>query len=368
LKQIQFQNNDLNLIYDIINLLTGYDISTSYISNIKSDKLLEKLFTLILININKYLTTLAKFNVKSISDAKFQSTIINLLCAISGIDREKATKDKKDTKTGAKPGRKIIAIQKSIEEKKEEEPPAKVLFPLPITVIEAVFKIAQFDSNAIETLLGNSKIEGYDSQKARIFTKMKEEVYKMKVYGKTEAMETVIAKPKAGESELSEILKKIQNGTATTHEVFVATDREGDSSGSISKQEFAALARRLNINLTDHRVNEIFTNLKKSGTSEKDEELTEEEFAKALQYLNQKSTNMTLEALGISQSLLIVALVSLIIVLLLIFVFIFLGIQGFAVGSSFGSVVNSILPIGIFFLGEIIDFSRGWCWCWRRQG
>jgi hypothetical protein len=174
---------------------------------------------------------------------------------------------------------------------------------------------------------------------------MRDYVVSMNVYGKTITEEGVMVKAKAGESELVEIIKKIQNGTATTHEVFVATDREGDSSGSISKQEFAALARRLNINLTDHRVNEIFANLKKSSGGNSDEDLTEDEFAKALQYLNQKSSNMTLEALGISKSLLIVALVSLIIILFLVFVFIFLGIQGFAVGSSFGSVVNSLLPM-----------------------
>ena len=76
------------------------------------------------------------------------------------------------------------------------------------------------------------------------------------------------------------------------------------------------------------------------------EDLNEEEFAKALQYLDNKNTNMTLESLGISKSMLIFPLISLIIILLLLFAFIFLGIQGFAIGSSFGSVINSLLPIG----------------------
>ena len=368
----QIQNLDIDLVYSIVNLLTGYNISGNQISSKKSTDLvktfyhvMEKAFadndhvrkyvtTDVLTKLNKYLANLAQFNIKSITDPKFQSTIIDMLCAITGTDRDAASKADKEKTTKGKGGKaakkladaakKTLKNEEGKEKEEEEKAQINLLFELPIDVIEAVFKIVQFDTTYIETLL--MKIEGCDAQKIRIFTKMKEHAASMSVYGKTATEETLVTKPKAGEAELAEILKKIQNGTATTHEVFVATDREGDSSGSISKQEFSALARRLNINLTDHRVNEIFASLKKGGSGTNDEELTEDEFASALQYLHQKSTNMTLEALGISKSMLMVALVSLVIILLLLFVFIFLGIQGFAVGSSFGSVVNSLLPMG----------------------
>ncbi len=50
--------------------------------------------------------------------------------------------------------------------------------------------------------------------------------------------------------------------------------------------------------------------------------------------------------LGISTNQLIFLFVVLSIVLILLFVFIFLGIAAFSMGGTFGSVINSILPIG----------------------
>lgn len=55
---------------------------------------------------------------------------------------------------------------------------------------------------------------------------------------------------------------------------------------------------------------------------------------------------MSLEALGISKEMLIFGIVYLSIVLLLLFAFIFLGIKAFAIGGSFGSVINSIITAG----------------------
>lgn len=53
-----------------------------------------------------------------------------------------------------------------------------------------------------------------------------------------------------------------------------------------------------------------------------------------------------LHLLGISQSQLIVIFVVLAIVLALLFAFIFLGIYAFSMGGTFGSIINSILPMG----------------------
>lgn len=55
---------------------------------------------------------------------------------------------------------------------------------------------------------------------------------------------------------------------------------------------------------------------------------------------------MSLEALGISKEILIFGVIYISILLLLIFVFIFFGIQAFALGGSFGSVINSFMAMG----------------------
>lgn len=56
---------------------------------------------------------------------------------------------------------------------------------------------------------------------------------------------------------------------------------------------------------------------------------------------------MALEFLGISPGLLTLSLIFLSTILILIFTFIFLGIQAFALGGTFGAVINSLLPMGI---------------------
>lgn len=54
---------------------------------------------------------------------------------------------------------------------------------------------------------------------------------------------------------------------------------------------------------------------------------------------------MTLESLGISSTMLSLALIYLSIILLLLFAFIFVGIEAFALGGSFGAIINSLIPI-----------------------
>lgn len=45
-----------------------------------------------------------------------------------------------------------------------------------------------------------------------------------------------------------ELMKKIEEGKASTHELFIAVDE--DKSGMISKDEYSTLARRLGMNLS----------------------------------------------------------------------------------------------------------------------
>jgi len=53
---------------------------------------------------------------------------------------------------------------------------------------------------------------------------------------------------------------------------------------------------------------------------------------------------MSLDFLGISPTFLAVALASIGIIILLLFVFIFMGIAAFALGGTFGAIINSAMP------------------------
>ena len=75
--------------------------------------------------------------------------------------------------------------------------------------------------------------------------------------------------------------------------------------------------------------------------------LNEREFEKAMEYLRSKNTNMSLDFLGISSGLLTIMLILIAIIMILTFVFVFLGIKAFALGGTFGAIINSFIPIGI---------------------
>lgn len=121
-----------------------------------------------------------------------------------------------------------------------------------------------------------------------------------------------------------------------------------DKSGRINIDEFKLLTKRLNMTLSDHRIREIFTSVKGEKIKES-QELDEMEFDKALGYLQEKSIMLTLEYLGITKEVLFGILLWLTLLLLILFAFIFVGIAAFAVGGTFGSIINSMFPIGLKF-------------------
>ena len=123
---------------------------------------------------------------------------------------------------------------------------------------------------------------------------------------------------------------------------------DSDKSGKISLDEFKLLTKRLNMTLSDHRIREIFTSVKGEEINYS-QELNEKEFEQAFNYLQEKSIMLTLEYLGITKEILFGILIWLTTLLLILFAFIFVGIAGFAVGGTFGSIINSMFPIGNFF-------------------
>eukprot|EP01017_Pseudomicrothorax_dubius_P036777 TRINITY_DN5298_c0_g1_i3.p1 TRINITY_DN5298_c0_g1~~TRINITY_DN5298_c0_g1_i3.p1 ORF type:complete len:314 (+),score=36.93 TRINITY_DN5298_c0_g1_i3:1-942(+) len=146
--------------------------------------------------------------------------------------------------------------------------------------------------------------------------------------------------------EWKEIMQKVKEGRVSSTEFFNLCDMNGNGNGLIDKSEFATLSLRLGNNLSEHRINEIFCEVKKSQ-NKTNMELNLEEFEKAIGYLTNKNIVMSLEDIGIDIGWLSVTLIYLLGLLLILFVFIYFGIQAFSLGGVFGAVINSIIPAGV---------------------
>jgi ABC-type multidrug transport system fused ATPase/permease subunit len=152
------------------------------------------------------------------------------------------------------------------------------------------------------------------------------------------------------------MMKKVAEGKASSRDLFKMIDMAGNGNGTVDKQEYGVLATRLGNQLSEHRITEIFAEVKKkSGSTTL--ELDEDEFTEALKYLQDKNIMMTLEAMGISMSTLVGLLTMLVILLVLLFAFIFVGIEAFAIGGSFGAVINSVIPAGNIDSLTCVTFS-----------
>lgn len=57
-------------------------------------------------------------------------------------------------------------------------------------------------------------------------------------------------------------MQKIDKGKATSNDLFSVVDELGDKSGSINKDEFELLTKRLGLKLSEHRIYEIFSSVK----------------------------------------------------------------------------------------------------------
>merc|ERR1719163_1002221 len=99
------------------------------------------------------------------------------------------------------------------------------------------------------------------------------------------------------EGEIEALMKKIAEGSASSDDLFNVLDKQGDKSGSISKQEFGVLLKRMKMKLTGFQVDEIFSSVKARSASKADrtsKELNKKEFKLALEYLQQEAADATL--------------------------------------------------------------------------
>ena len=140
------------------------------------------------------------------------------------------------------------------------------------------------------------------------------------------------------------LMRKVTDGTASSKELFRLVEMEGSGNGGINREEFQSLALKLGMMMSEHRIAEIFSRCKDKN-SKKVNELDEKEFEDAIMYIQFKRVGEALNILGLSRGQLIFLFIMLTIILLLMFGFIFVGIAAFSIGGTFGSIINSILPV-----------------------
>ena len=131
-----------------------------------------------------------------------------------------------------------------------------------------------------------------------------------------------------------------------------------DGSGGISKDEFKSVTHHLSLNISDHRIDEIWAKVKKAkNKNQEDLDIKGNiiyiyiyiiyiciEFEMAMVYIQSRTSGSAMEMLGISTSQLIILLAGLLIILGLLFAFIFMGIEAFTEGGTFNSIINSMIP------------------------
>lgn len=146
--------------------------------------------------------------------------------------------------------------------------------------------------------------------------------------------------------QIAKMKDKLENSEGLTpKDMFKLADLDG--SGTLDMREFRLYFKKLGFIFSEHRIKEIFAFAKQGSgkVSSKDQNLTEDEFVKAYDYIQKYSIILTLESLGITKERLMFALIWLVILLLLIFGFIFVGVTAFTLPGTFGSIVNSMFPI-----------------------
>jgi len=113
-----------------------------------------------------------------------------------------------------------------------------------------------------------------------------------------------------------------------------------DQSGDIDFKEFLELTKYLQLGLTENQCMKIFSEAAKA-----DGLLDKDDFENAMNILQSKISHRALILLGFNTVELAKSLGAKMIILLGMFGFIFLGIAAFVTGNTFGTLVNSALPI-----------------------
>lgn len=116
---------------------------------------------------------------------------------------------------------------------------------------------------------------------------------------------------------------------------------DSDASGTVDFNEFMQLVRYLDLHLSTEKAKSIFATADATGTNV----LTAHEFEKAVELLEEELSDSAVARLGFSRAAIAKLLLVLCSILAGVFAFLFLGIASFTTGTTFGAVVNSILPL-----------------------
>eukprot|EP00296_Roombia_truncata_P007500 JP445936.1.p1 GENE.JP445936.1~~JP445936.1.p1 ORF type:complete len:1214 (+),score=461.33 JP445936.1:282-3923(+) len=167
-------------------------------------------------------------------------------------------------------------------------------------------------SSRIKTMLANLKQEKASQTIGNMITAMS-------------SVFSVLA-PKGAVSNVRELFKEADVG----------------SKGYLSYDEFKEVLRTMHIKMTETKSLQLYAevDLDASGA------IDLQEFEASFELLKQHMSTGVLDMLGLSTIMLVQIFVFSLLTLVLIFVFLFFGINAYATGDAFGSVVNSALPIG----------------------
>ncbi|EWS74829.1 phage head-tail adaptor family protein, putative (macronuclear) [Tetrahymena thermophila SB210] len=214
-------------------------------------------------------------------------------------------------------------------------------------LVKSMIGLIQGDISNIFTLIGQfNLLNQNDLKTVQEFVSMTQ---KLAVFQSRSSLEQIKITPqKVLDDQTKDILKRLNEGKINVQDIFRALVSQEGQNGMINIDTFCTFINRIGIYLSQHRANEIFAIIKKTGTLSSQKQqflLSEEEFERAFEYVNTKKISMSLEKLGISAALLALSLGTLILILVLLFVFIFLGIQAFTLGGTFGAIINSIIPM-----------------------
>jgi len=123
-------------------------------------------------------------------------------------------------------------------------------------------------------------------------------------------------------------------------DIFALVDK--DNSKAVDFNEFKEMLKYYKLNLSDQKCKELFAECDADSSGVIDYN----EFLKTLDLLEQQVAHGSLGMLGLSVPMLVGVLISTMCVLVGLLFFILFGIQAFTENSEFGSVINSLLPMG----------------------
>jgi len=261
-------------------------------------------------------------------------------------DEEKAEKETEETKEEKKDKRDAEKDQKDEDDEDDSVDASPAAMSAAAKNVVKFCNAFSMDPVFVQGIIGVSKrdFEAIAKMTSR-FGQAIDELKVQKFIVLLENLETLASAadaggegPAGGDGPASEEDVKKSMGEMTNSDLFHMFDEDG--SGSMNFDEFVNLTKYLSLDLSEHAALQIFT--KVAGP---DNSIDKFEFDNAMKELEKQIAKRVVNDMGFGSSNLIKVFLGAVGLLLLIFIFIFLGIEALSFGSTFGSVVNSVMPL-----------------------